>query len=73
MQFFEYGKPDGVPLVFLLGTPHTGDSIAELSDLATETGVRLIYTTRSWYLDTAIAHSSQSARHKLFGISKRMN
>ena len=21
MQFFEYGKPDGVPLVFLSGTP----------------------------------------------------
>lgn len=26
MQFFEYGKPDGVPLVLMLGTPHTGDS-----------------------------------------------
>ena len=57
MHFFEYGKPGGVPLVFLLGTPHTGDSIAELADLATETGVRLICTTRSWYLDTAIAPS----------------
>lgn len=40
MQFFEYGKPDGVPLVFMLGTPHTGDSVAELSGLAAETGVQ---------------------------------
>jgi pimeloyl-ACP methyl ester carboxylesterase len=57
MHFFEYGKSDGVPLVFLLGTPHTGDSVAELADLATETGVRLICTTRSWYLDTATVPS----------------
>jgi pimeloyl-ACP methyl ester carboxylesterase len=57
MHFFEYGKPDGVPLVFMLGTPHTGDSVAELSDLATEAGVRLICTTRPWYVDTATAPS----------------
>lgn len=41
----------------MLGTPHTGDSVAELADLADETGVRLICTTRSWYLDTAVAPS----------------
>ena len=52
MQFFEYGKPDGVPLLFLLGTPHTGDSVAELHDLANETGVRLICPTRAWYRET---------------------
>jgi len=52
MHFYEYGKADGVPLVFLLGTPHTGESVAELSDLANETGVRLICTTRPWYFDT---------------------
>lgn len=57
MHFFEYGKLDGVPLVFMLGTPHTGDSVAELSDLATETGVRLICTTRPWYVDTATVPS----------------
>ena len=57
MHFFEYGDPDGVPLVFLLGTPHTGDSLAELAGMATETGVRLICTTRSWYLDTVTAPS----------------
>lgn len=57
MQFFEYGKPDGVPLVFLLGTPHTGESVAELAGLARETGVRLICTTRPWYLDTSTAPS----------------
>jgi pimeloyl-ACP methyl ester carboxylesterase len=60
MRFFEYGKQNGVPLVFLLGTPHTGDSVAELADLATETGVRLICTTRSWYLDTTIAPSFET-------------
>ena len=57
MRFFEYGKPDGVPLVFLLGTPHTGDSLAGLAGLAAETGVRLICTARPWYLDTAISPS----------------
>jgi len=60
MQFFEYGKPDGVPLVFLLGTPHTGDSLAELAGMAAETGVHLICTARSWYLDTAAAPSFES-------------
>lgn len=60
MHFFEYGERDGVPLVFLLGTPHTGDSVSELADLATETGVRLICPTRSWYLDAAIAPSFES-------------
>lgn len=52
MQFFEYGKPDGIPLIFLLGTPHTGESVAELTGLAAETGIRLICPTRSWYIDT---------------------
>lgn len=60
MQFFEYGKPDGAPLVFLLGTPHTGDSVAELSELAAELGIRLICPTRSWYLNTAAQPSFQS-------------
>jgi pimeloyl-ACP methyl ester carboxylesterase len=57
MHFYEYGKADGVPLVFLLGTPHTGENVAELTDLANETGVRLICTSRSWYFDTTIAPS----------------
>ena len=57
MQFFEYGKSDGVPLVFLLGTPHTGESVAELAGLAAATGVRLICTTRSWYHDVSISPS----------------
>ena len=52
MQFFEYGKPDGVPLLFFLGTPQTGESVAYLSGLATELGVRLICPTRPWYLDS---------------------
>lgn len=60
MQFFEYGKPDGTPLVFLLGTPHTGDSVAELSALASEHGIRLICPTRSWYLDSAVEPSFES-------------
>lgn len=60
MHFFEYGDPQGVPLVFLLGTPHTGDSLAELAGLAAETGVRLICTTRSWYLDTAATPSFET-------------
>ncbi len=60
MQFFEYGKADGAPLVFLLGTPHTGDSVAELSGLASEVGIRLICPTRSWYLDTEAEPSFQS-------------
>lgn len=60
MQFFEYGKPDGAPLVFLLGTPHIGDSVAELADLASETGVRLICPTRSWYVDAAVEPSFES-------------
>jgi pimeloyl-ACP methyl ester carboxylesterase len=60
MQFFEYGKSDGAPLVFLLGTPHTGDSVAELSELASELGIRLICPTRSWYLDSAAEPSFES-------------
>ncbi|TZF90713.1 alpha/beta fold hydrolase [Cognatilysobacter lacus] len=60
MQFFEYGKPDGQPLVFLLGTPHTGDSVAELSELASEQDIRLICPTRSWYLDAAAKPSFES-------------
>jgi len=60
MQFFEYGKPDGLPLLFLLGTPHTGDSVAELSDLASEHGIRLICPTRSWYIDTAAEPSFEA-------------
>jgi len=47
MQFFEYGKPDGVPLVFLSGTPHTEDSVAELAELAAETGVRRLFRGRT--------------------------
>lgn len=57
MHFFEYGKPDGVPLLFLLGTPHTGDGAAELADLAAETGIRLICPTRPWYIGTDIEPS----------------
>lgn len=60
MHFFEYGKQDGIPLVFLLGTPHTGDSVAELADLATETGIRLICPTRSWYFDAMITPSFEA-------------
>lgn len=60
MQFFEYGKPDGAPLLFLLGTPHTGDSVAELADLASEMGVRLICPTRSWYVDAAVEPSFET-------------
>jgi pimeloyl-ACP methyl ester carboxylesterase len=60
MQFFEYGKPDGIPLLFLLGTPHTGDSVAELSDVAAELGIRLIAPTRSWYIDSALEPSFES-------------
>ena len=52
MQFAEYGKADGVPLVLLLGTPHAVESAAQLSGLAAAAGVRLIGTTRSWYLET---------------------
>lgn len=57
MEFFEYGLKEGAPLVFLLGTPHTGDSVAELSGLAEEVGVRLICPTRSWYIDTSVEPS----------------
>ncbi|MDP3668640.1 MAG: hypothetical protein Q8R69_02995 [Telluria sp.] len=60
MQFFEYGQPNGAPLLFLLGTPHTGDCVAELADLASETGVRLICTTRSWYVDAAVEPSFET-------------
>jgi pimeloyl-ACP methyl ester carboxylesterase len=52
MRFFEYGDPDGVPLVFLLGTPNTEECFNEMAALALEAGVRLIFTTRSWYVDT---------------------
>lgn len=60
MQFFEYGKADGAPLVFLLGTPHTGDSVAELSDLALQSGIRLICPTRPWYAGTAVEPSFEA-------------
>lgn len=65
MEFFEYGKPDGAPLVFLLGTPHTGDSVAELSELALELGIRLICPTRSWYLDTSVEPSFESCTNSV--------
>lgn len=60
MEFFEYGKLDGAPLIFFLGTPHTGDSASELSDLASELGIRLIVPTRPWYIDTAAKPSFAS-------------
>jgi len=71
VQFFEYGKPGGTPLLFLLGTPHTGDSVAELSELASELGIRLICPTRSWYIDTAAEPSFEScAAHVLGYLAK---
>jgi pimeloyl-ACP methyl ester carboxylesterase len=57
MQFFEYGKPDGIPLLLLLGTPHAGDSVAELDEFAAQAGVRLICPVRSWYVDTHVEPS----------------
>jgi len=71
VQFFEYGKPDGTPLLFLLGTPHTGDSVAELSELASEFGIRLICPTRSWYIDEAVEPSFEScSAHALGYLAK---
>lgn len=67
MQFFEYGKPDGTPLLFLLGTPHSGDSVAELSELAAGLGVRLICPTRSWYMDTTAEPSFESCAADVLG------
>jgi pimeloyl-ACP methyl ester carboxylesterase len=70
MQFFEYGKPDGIPLVFLLGTPHTGESVAELDGLAAETGVRLVCTTRPWYVDTDTASSFETCTAQIIRFLK---
>jgi pimeloyl-ACP methyl ester carboxylesterase len=60
MHFFEYGRPDGIPLVFLMGTPHTGEGVPELVDLAAEIGIRLICPIRSWYADTTIEPSFET-------------
>jgi pimeloyl-ACP methyl ester carboxylesterase len=67
MQFFEFGKPDGAPLLFFLGTPHTGDSVADLSELALDFGIRLICPTRSWYIDTAAEPSFASCTAHALG------
>jgi pimeloyl-ACP methyl ester carboxylesterase len=72
MQFFEYGKPDGAPLLFLLGTPHTGDSVAELSELASDLGIRLICPTRSWYIDSAAESSFESCTAHVLGYLAKM-
>lgn len=65
MQFFEYGRLDGIPVLFLLGTPHTGKSAAELDGLASKLGIRLICTTRSWYVDTDINPSFENCTSNL--------
>lgn len=72
MQFFEYGKTDGVPLVFQLGTPHTGDSVAELSDLAMQSGIRLISPTRPWYADTMAEPSFESCSDQTIQYLKEL-
>lgn len=71
MQFFEYGKPNGAPLLFLLGTPHKGDSVAELADLASETGVRLICPTRPWYVDAAVEPSFETCTGQVIRYLKQ--
>jgi pimeloyl-ACP methyl ester carboxylesterase len=70
MEFFEYGKPDGIPLLFLLGTPHAGDSVAELDEFAAQAGVRLIVPVRSWYVDTHIEPSFQTCTEQVIGYLK---
>ncbi|WP_444922494.1 alpha/beta fold hydrolase [Microbulbifer sp. CnH-101-G] len=51
MKVHEFGDPEGVPVVFFMGTPQKGDSGQEFSDLASRFGVRLICPTRPWYDD----------------------
>ena len=73
MRFFEYGKPDGAPLLFLPGTPHTGDSVAELSELASELGIRLICPTRSWYIDTAAEPSFEACAAEVLEYAESLS
>lgn len=49
MQVHEFGAHDGVPLVFFLGTPQTGESGKAFDALARAEGIRLICPTRPWY------------------------
>ena len=49
MQFHEFGNKAGVPLVFFMGTPQTGEAGCEFSELANQLNVRLICPTRPWY------------------------
>ena len=49
MEFHEFGKEAGVPLVFFMGTPQKGEAGSEFSDLANQLNVRLICPTRPWY------------------------
>lgn len=49
MPVHEFGRPDGTPLVFFLGTPQTGESGVVFDELASVHGIRLICPTRPWY------------------------
>ncbi|MDH5830838.1 alpha/beta hydrolase [Luteimonas sp. M1R5S18] len=49
MEFHEFGRGGGEPLVFFMGTPQRGESGSEFSELATRSNVRLICPTRPWY------------------------
>lgn len=70
MQFFEYGKPDGIPLVLLMGTPQTGERVPEIVDIATEFGVRLICGVRSWYADQDVKPSFEICTAEVNGYLK---
>lgn len=57
MQFHEFGRADGAPLVFFMGTPQKGEAGAEFAALASELRVRLICPTRPWYDGDAVEPS----------------
>lgn len=49
IEYFEVGDPDGLPVVYLHGTPATGGSVLLLERAATRNGVRLLGVSRPGY------------------------
>ncbi|WP_428820145.1 alpha/beta fold hydrolase [Microbulbifer sp. MCCC 1A16149] len=64
MQVHEFGDSQGVPVIFFMGTPQTGESGHEFSVLASKVGIRLICPTRPWYYEFDSAPSFDKCSEK---------
>ncbi|WP_267221476.1 alpha/beta fold hydrolase [Dyella silvae] len=60
MKHYELGDSEGIPAILHFGSPGCGDSGAELHELATQFGIRLICPTRPWYDDEGVSPSFEA-------------